>query len=102
MRVAFEQASRGSLLERRKDSCLAAPHISVGRRDDRDSMFAADSARSRSHGLRPEVIAAQVGRLGLESLSGECLRPTRKSTTIRSRGLRQWGSLTSTWRPGQR
>jgi diphthine-ammonia ligase len=35
-------------------------------------MFAEDGGRSRSHGLRPEVIAAQVGRLGLESLTAEC------------------------------
>jgi uncharacterized protein (TIGR00290 family) len=35
-------------------------------------MFGEDGERSRSHGLRPEVVGAQVARLGLESLSARC------------------------------
>jgi uncharacterized protein (TIGR00290 family) len=36
------------------------------------TMFAEDGARSRSHGLRPEVIAAHAQRLGIRNLSGRC------------------------------
>ncbi len=36
------------------------------------TMFGTDGERSRSHGLRPAVVAAQAERLGLEQLSGRC------------------------------
>ena len=40
------------------------------------TMFGEDGERSRSHGLRPDVIAAHAGRLGLESLTMRCTWPT--------------------------
>ena len=56
-----------------KDSC-AAYHRS---RADFNiiaaiTMFNEDGARSRSHGLRPEIVAAQVERLGLQGISERC------------------------------
>jgi uncharacterized protein (TIGR00290 family) len=36
------------------------------------TMFDESGGRSRSHGLRPEVVAAQAGRLGLEHFAGRC------------------------------
>ena len=36
------------------------------------TMFAEDGERSRSHGLRPDVIAAHAERLGIRSLTGRC------------------------------
>jgi uncharacterized protein (TIGR00290 family) len=36
------------------------------------TMFDEEGARSRSHGLRPEVVAAQAARLGLELVAGRC------------------------------
>jgi uncharacterized protein (TIGR00290 family) len=36
------------------------------------TMFDEDGERSRSHGLRPDVIEAQADRLGLEQLSARC------------------------------
>ena len=36
------------------------------------TMFGEDGERSRSHGLRPDVIAAHAGRLGVQSLSTRC------------------------------
>ena len=36
------------------------------------TMFGEDGERSRSHGLRPDVIAAHAGRLGVESLTMRC------------------------------
>ena len=36
------------------------------------TMFAEDGERSRSHGLRPDVIAAHAQRLGVPSLTGRC------------------------------
>jgi uncharacterized protein (TIGR00290 family) len=36
------------------------------------TMFAEDGARSRSHGLRPEIIAAHAQRLGIRNLTGRC------------------------------
>ena len=35
-------------------------------------MFDEAAERSRSHGLRPEVVAAQAGRLGLRRVTGRC------------------------------
>ena len=36
------------------------------------TMFAEDGERSRSHGLRPEVIGAHAHRLGVRNLTGRC------------------------------
>ena len=56
-----------------KDSC-AAYHRA---RSDFDfvaavTMFNEDGTRSRSHGLRPEILRAQVERLGLQSITETC------------------------------
>ncbi len=56
-----------------KDSCAALMRA----RRDLDvvamvTMFDEDAARSRSHGLRPEVLAAQADRLGLKNAIGRC------------------------------
>jgi diphthine-ammonia ligase len=56
-----------------KDSCAALARIG----DSLDvmamiTMFDESAARSRSHGLRPEVLAAQADRLGLERVTGTC------------------------------
>ena len=56
-----------------KDSC-AADHRA---RHDFEivaavTMFNEDGSRSRSHGLRPEVLAAQTARMGLQSLTQRC------------------------------
>jgi diphthine-ammonia ligase len=56
-----------------KDSC-AALHRAYG---DYDvvcmlTMFDETAERSRSHGLRPEVLAAQAARLGLLPFTGRC------------------------------
>jgi len=56
-----------------KDCCLALLRVA----NELDvvamlTMFGDDGERSRSHGLRPAVIEAQAGRLGLESLSATC------------------------------
>jgi diphthine-ammonia ligase len=56
-----------------KDSCAA-----LGRaRESLDvvamvTMFDEEAARSRSHGLRPEILAAQADRLGLRRVTGRC------------------------------
>jgi hypothetical protein len=36
------------------------------------TMFDEEAARSRSHGLRPAVLTAQAGRLGLRQVIGRC------------------------------
>jgi len=56
-----------------KDSCAALHRVHA----DYDvvsmvTMFDEEAARSRSHGLRPEVIAAQADRLGLPRIAGRC------------------------------
>ena len=56
-----------------KDSCAALARV----RHAFDvvsmvTMFDEDAARSRSHGLRPEVLAAQADRLGLTHVTGRC------------------------------
>ena len=56
-----------------KDSCAALHRAS--RSFDIVSMitmFDEDAARSRSHGLRPEVVAAQADRLGVRQVIGRC------------------------------
>ena len=40
------------------------------------TMFDDEAVRSRSHGLRPEVLAAQAARLGLRQVVGRCTWPT--------------------------
>jgi hypothetical protein len=40
------------------------------------TMFTEDGERTRSHGLRPEIVAAQGRRLGLEPFSARCSWPT--------------------------
>jgi uncharacterized protein (TIGR00290 family) len=56
-----------------KDCCLAlmraAEHYDVAAMV---TMFGEDGTRSRSHGLTPEVIRAQAGRLGLPVHLGQC------------------------------
>ena len=56
-----------------KDSCAAY----LRARADFDivaaiTMFNEDGGRSRSHGLRPEIVAAQTDRMGLASLTQRC------------------------------
>src|SRR5262245_19476128 len=40
------------------------------------TMFDEEGVRSRSHGLRPEVVAAQAERLGLRQVTSRCSWPT--------------------------
>jgi uncharacterized protein (TIGR00290 family) len=56
-----------------KDSC-AALHRTRHQYDivSMITMFDEPAARSRSHGLRPEVLAAQADRLGLRRVTGRC------------------------------
>lgn len=56
-----------------KDSC-AAYHRTLGMFDFAAAitMFNDEGTRSRSHGLRPEVLTAQVQRLGLASITQTC------------------------------
>jgi len=56
-----------------KDSCAALQRVHA----EFDvvsmvTMFDEDAARSRSHGLRPEVIAAHADRLGITQAIGRC------------------------------
>ena len=56
-----------------KDCCLAM--LRAGKTMDvvtMLTMFNEDGERSRSHGLRPEVVAAHAARLGLEGFSARC------------------------------
>jgi diphthine-ammonia ligase len=56
-----------------KDSCAALQRVhSQFDVVSMVTMFDEDAARSRSHGLRPEVIAAQASRLGLTQFIGRC------------------------------
>jgi uncharacterized protein (TIGR00290 family) len=56
-----------------KDSC-AAYHRARDTFDIRAAitMFNEEGTRSRSHGLRPEIVTAQVERLGLKSITERC------------------------------
>jgi diphthine-ammonia ligase len=60
-----------------KDSC-AALERALDRFDvvAMVTMFDEDAARSRSHGLRPEILDAQAARLGLTRFTGRCTWPT--------------------------
>ncbi len=40
------------------------------------TMFDESAERSRSHGLRPELVTAQADRLGLRRITGRCTWPT--------------------------
>jgi len=60
-----------------KDSCAALHRV----RDRFDvvsmvTMFDEEAVRSRSHGLRPEILAAQAERLGLRQFVGRTTWPT--------------------------
>jgi diphthine-ammonia ligase len=64
-----------------KDSCAALQRS----RDQFDvvamiTMFDEDASRSRSHGLRPEVLAAQAASLGLRQIVGRCSWSTYDET----------------------
>ena len=50
------------------------------------TMFNEDGSRSRSHGLRPEIVAAQVERMGLTSITGRCSWDTYSETFDRALG----------------
>jgi len=50
------------------------------------TMFAEDGQRSRSHGLRPDIIAVQAQRLGVFSLTGQCSWDDYTETYIRVLG----------------
>jgi uncharacterized protein (TIGR00290 family) len=56
-----------------KDSCAALRRVQ-GQLDvvSMVTMFDEDASRSRSHGLRPEVVAAQAERLGIAQVVGRC------------------------------
>ena len=57
-----------------KDSLAAARRHAraISTSSPRCTMFDESGARSRSHGLRPELIAAQASRLGLRAVSACC------------------------------
>jgi diphthine-ammonia ligase len=70
-----------------KDCCLAL----LRARDEYDvvaaiTMFTETGDRSRSHGLRPEILAAQAARLGLVNFSGRCSWETYTDEYIRVLG----------------
>src|SRR5205823_7514749 len=50
------------------------------------TMFAEDGERSRSHGLRPDIIAAHAQRLGVTSLTGRCSWPGYTDEYVRMLG----------------
>jgi diphthine-ammonia ligase len=53
-----------------KDCCTALMRVAAGYEVTAAlTMFDEEGARSRSHGLRPELVAAQVGLLGLSHVS---------------------------------
>jgi diphthine-ammonia ligase len=64
-----------------KDSC-AALHRTHGEYDVACmiTMFDEGAERSRSHGLRPEILVAQAERLGLRRITGRCTWPTYDAT----------------------
>ena len=56
------------------------------------TMFDEEGQRSRSHGLRPELIAAQAARLGLRSVTARCSWSTYdEAFTAALRGLAEDG-----------
>jgi uncharacterized protein (TIGR00290 family) len=67
-----------------KDSC-AAYHRARATFDIRAAitMFTEDGSRSRSHGLRPEILSAQMERLALQVISQRCSWDTYDAGFIR-------------------
>ena len=70
-----------------KDSCAALHRTHA----DYDfvcmlTMFDEQAQRSRSHGLRPEVLAAQADRLGLRRVTGRCTWQTYDAEFSRALG----------------
>ena len=70
-----------------KDSCAALHRT----RADYDvvamvTMFDEAAERSRSHGLRPEVVGAQAERLGLRAITGRCTWQTYNDAFDRALG----------------
>lgn len=70
-----------------KDSCLALlrsgdAYDLVGML----TMFNEDGSRSRSHGLRPEIVAAHAERLGVSSLTGRASWDTYTTEYVRVLG----------------
>ena len=68
-----------------KDSCAALMRT----RDTLDvttmvTMFDEEAARSRSHGLRPEILDAQADRLGLRRIISRCTWQTYNETFSRA------------------
>ena len=60
------------------------------------TMFDESGARSRSHGLRPELVAAQADRLGLRSVTARCgWDDLRRGVREALRGWRPTASRTS-------
>ena len=73
-RVSMPQKPRAAISwSGGKDSC-AALHRTSGIYDvvSMVTMFDEAGARSRSHGLRPEVLDAQADRLGMRRITGRC------------------------------
>ena len=70
-----------------KDSC-AAYHRARGAFDivAAITMFNEDGTRSRSHGLRPEILTAQVDRLGLQAITETCTWDTYDAAFDRALG----------------
>jgi uncharacterized protein (TIGR00290 family) len=58
------------------------------------TMFTEDGARTRSHGLRPEIVAAHAQRLGLQSVSGRCSWETYTDEYCRVLGTLVAGGVT--------
>ena len=65
------------------------------------TMFDESGGRSRSHGLRPELVAAQAQRLGLRSVTARCSWSTYNDVFTGAFGLwrrtasRTWSSAIS-------
>jgi uncharacterized protein (TIGR00290 family) len=58
------------------------------------TMFDEMGARSRSHGLRPELVAAQTASLGLQCVIGTCSWPTYDETFTRALRALATGGIT--------
>jgi uncharacterized protein (TIGR00290 family) len=78
-----------------KDSC-AALHRTHTLYDivSMVTMFDEGAARSRSHGLRPEVLAAQADRLGLRRVTGQCTWDTYNAAFSAALGELAAGGIT--------
>jgi uncharacterized protein (TIGR00290 family) len=68
-----------------KDSCAALVRASSSLNVvAMVTMFNEEETRSRSHGLRPEVVTAQADRLGLRRVTGQCSWQTYDRTFSRA------------------